>query len=103
MIWRTDILLSEKDAIERAYGALSCVAETTMAKSEDLRRSASDAFVNIQLITSLTTCTLEVCIFENLRTEQYSNLNILEPNRTEQFGKKFGNSSGRSSRNLLKK
>jgi hypothetical protein len=54
-------LLSEKDAIERAYGALSCVAETTMAKSEDLRRSASDAFVNIQLITSLTTCTLHSC------------------------------------------
>jgi hypothetical protein len=46
---------------------------------------------------------LEVCIFENLRTEPNSNLNIFEPNRTEQFGKKFGNSLGRSLRNLLEK
>jgi hypothetical protein len=46
---------------------------------------------------------LDVCILENLRTEPNSNLYIFEPNRTEQFLKKFGNSSGRSLQNLLEK
>jgi hypothetical protein len=44
-----------------------------------------------------------VCLFENQRTKPNSNFNNSSSNRTEQFGKKFGNSSGRSSRNLLQK
>jgi hypothetical protein len=84
-----------KDVIRVQFGICNN-SHARVYPSKKLRFEAQGLRVNSAL-------PVEVCILENLRTEPNSNVYILELNQTEQFGKKFGNSSRGSSQYLLEK